>query len=183
MEIEKTLIDGLAIIKPEKFSDERGIFMEIYSEKKYLENKIINKSVQINYSHSKKSVLRGLHYQINQTQGKIVQAINGVIFDVGIDLRKNSSTYGEQFSIELDSSEGLQVYFPPGIAHGFCVLSEYADIIYQCDEYYSPKDEYGVHWADPELNIDWPCSEPIISKKDQALLTLDQIPLDKLPSV
>jgi dTDP-4-dehydrorhamnose 3,5-epimerase len=183
MQIEKTNIDGVSIIRVDKFPDERGMFMELYSEEKYLAHQLMGKSIQINFSHSEKSVLRGLHYQIEHSQGKILQVVSGTIFDVGLDLRRDSLTFGKYFSIELNSKDSLQVFFPPGIAHGFCVLSDYADIIYQCDQYYNPSDEYGVLWNDPDLEIDWPINNPIISNKDQQYETLVNIPIDKLPVI
>ena len=177
----KTNIDGVIVLKPSVYRDGRGIFMELYSQKKYFSHGITEKCVQQNYSHSKKNVLRGLHYQVKKPQGKIIQVINGTIFDVGVDIRRNSPTYGHSFSIQLDDKDYRQVYFPPGIAHGFCVVSEYADVVYQCTEFYDPDDENGVLWSDPALEIDWPITDPIISNRDQSYKKLCDISPKMLP--
>ena len=181
MNIETTNIDGVIILKPEKYDDDRGFFTELYSIRKYTSNIIPKKSIQFNFSHSNKSVLRGLHFQIQKPQAKIVQVLNGTIFDVGVDLRKNSPTFGKHFSIEMNQNDCFQVYFPPGIAHGFCVLSDYADVMYHCSEYYFPEDENGIVWDDPDLGINWPIEKPIVSAKDQSFQRLSNLNPDKYP--
>ena len=183
MDIENTNIDGVIVIKPQKFEDERGFFTELYTQRKYLSNNIPEESVQFNFSHSKQNVLRGLHFQMQKPQGKIVQVLNGTIFDVGVDIRRNSSTFGKYFSMELNHIDCFQVYFPPGIAHGFCVLTDSADVIYQCTDYYYPDDENGIVWNDPDLKIDWPIDNPIVSSKDQAFERLSRLKSDKYPKV
>ena len=183
MDIENTNIDGVIVIKPQKFEDERGFFTELYTQRKYLSNNIPEESVQFNFSHSKQNVLRGLHFQMQKPQGKIVQVLNGTIFDVGVDIRRNSSTFGKYFSMELNHIDCFQVYFPPGIAHGFCVLTDSADVIYQCTDYYYPDDENGIIWNDPDLKIDWPIDNPIVSSKDQAFERLSILKSDKYPKV
>lgn len=183
MDIENTNIDGVIVIKPQKFEDERGFFTELYNQRHYLSNNIPEESVQFNFSHSKQNVLRGLHFQMQKPQGKIVQVLNGTIFDVGVDIRRNSSTFGKYFSMELNHIDCFQVYFPPGIAHGFCVLTDSANVIYQCTDYYYPDDENGIIWNDPDLKIDWPIDNPIVSSKDQAFERLSRLKLDKYPKV
>ena len=183
MDIENTNLDGVIVIKPQKFEDERGFFTELYTQRKYLSNNIPEESVQFNFSHSKQNVLRGLHFQMQKPQGKIVQVLNGTIFDVGVDIRRNSSTFGKYFSMELNHIDCFQVYFPPGIAHGFCVLTGSADVIYQCTAYYYPNDENGIIWNDPDLKIDWPIDNPIVSSKDQAFERLSRLKSDKYPKV
>jgi dTDP-4-dehydrorhamnose 3,5-epimerase len=183
MDIENTNLDGVIVIKPQKFEDERGFFTELYTQRKYLSNNIPEESVQFNFSHSKQNVLRGLHFQMQKPQGKIVQVLNGTIFDVGVDIRRNSSTFGKYFSMELNHIDCFQVYFPPGIAHGFCVLTGSADVIYQCTDYYYPNDENGIIWNDPDLKIDWPIDNPIVSSKDQAFERLSRLKSDKYPKV
>ena len=183
MDIENTNIEGIIVIKPQKFEDERGFFTELYTQRKYLSNNIPEESVQFNFSHSKHNVLRGLHFQMQKPQGKIVQVLNGTIFDVGVDIRRNSSTFGKYFSMELNHIDCFQVYFPPGIAHGFCVLTDSADVIYQCTDYYYPDDENGIVWNDPDLKIDWPIDNPIVSSKDQAFERLSRLKSDKYPKV
>ena len=183
MNVETTNIEGVIVIKTKKFHDERGFFTELYSQRNYVSEVIPEKSVQFNFSHSKKDVLRGLHFQIQKPQGKIVQVLNGTIFDVGVDVRKNSPTFGDFFSIEMSHNDCYQIYFPPGIAHGFCVLSDYADVMYHCTEYYYPDDENGILWNDPNLNINWPIDKPIVSKKDQSFQKLSNLHLDKHPQI
>ena len=183
MDIENTNIDGVIVIKPQKFEDERGFFTELYNQRQYLSNNIPEESVQFNFSHSKQNVLRGLHFQMQKPQGKIVQVLNGTIFDVGVDIRRNSSTFGKYFSMELNHIDCFQVYFPPGIAHGFCVLTDSANVIYQCTDYYYPDDENGIIWNDPDLKIDWPIDNPIVSSKDQAFERLSRLKSDKYPKV
>jgi len=183
MDIENTNLDGVIVIKLQKFEDERGFFTELYTQRKYLSNNIPEESVQFNFSHSKQNVLRGLHFQMQKPQGKIVQVLNGTIFDVGVDIRRNSSTFGKYFSMELNHIDCFQVYFPPGIAHGFCVLTDSADVIYQCTDYYYPDDENGIIWNDPDLKIDWPIDNPIVSSKDQAFERLSRLKSDKYPKV
>ena len=183
MKIEKTDIEGVIVIKTQKYHDSRGFFTELYSQRRYVSEIIPNKPVQFNFSHSKKDVLRGLHFQIQKPQGKIVQVLSGTIFDVGVDVRKNSPTFGSYFSIELNHNDSYQVYFPAGIAHGFCVLSDYANVMYHCSDYYYPNDENGIIWNDPDLDIDWPIEKPIVSKKDQSFQRLHNLNSDKYPKI
>ena len=165
MQVSKTPIDGLLIIEPKVFADPRGVFYEVYSESKYNEHGI-SRFVQDNHSVSKQGVLRGLHYQVNSGQDKLVRVTQGEIFDVAVDIRKQSPTYGKWWGLSLSETNNLQLYIPVGFAHGFCVLSESAEVLYKCSDYYSPEDERGILWNDPDLAIDWPIKDPILSEKD-----------------
>ena len=165
MQVSKTPIDGLLIIEPKVFADPRGMFYEVYSESRYNEHGIPC-FVQDNHSVSKKGVLRGLHYQVNSGQDKLVRVTQGEIFDVAVDIRKQSPAYGKWWGLSLSETNNLQLYIPVGFAHGFCVLSESAEVLYKCSDYYSPEDERGILWNDPDLAIDWPVKDPILSEKD-----------------
>ena len=165
MQVSKTPIDGLLVIEPKVFADPRGMFYEVYSENRYNEHGI-PRFVQDNHSVSKKSVLRGLHYQVNSGQDKLVRVTQGEIFDVAVDIRKQSPTYGKWWGLSLSETNNLQLYIPVGFAHGFCVLSESAEVLYKCSDYYSPENERGILWNDPDLAIDWPVKDPILSEKD-----------------
>ena len=165
MQVSKTPIDGLLIIEPKIFADPRGMFYEVYSENRYEEHGIPC-FVQDNHSVSKKGVLRGLHYQVNPGQGKLVRVTRGEVFDVAVDIRKQSPTYGKWWGLSLSETNNFQLYIPIGLAHGFCVLSELAEVLYKCSDYYSPENERGILWNDPDLAIDWPIKDPILSEKD-----------------
>ncbi len=170
MEIIKTAIPDVLILKPKVFGDERGFFMETYRQSWLSELGIESAFVQDNHSTSIKGVLRGLHYQLQQPQGKLVRVISGDVFDVAVDLRKNSATFGQHVATVL-SAENKEIFWvPPGFAHGFLVLSEKAEFVYKCTTYYAPNDEHSILWNDPELNIPWPLDdigEPNLSVKDQ----------------
>jgi len=165
MQVSKTPIDGLLTIEPKIFADPRGMFYEVYSESKYEEHGI-SCFVQDNHSISKKGVVRGLHYQVNPGQNKLVRVTRGEIFDVAVDIRKQSPTYGKWWGLSLSETNNFQLYIPIGFAHGFCVLSELAEVLYKCSDYYSPENERGILWNDPDLAIDWPVKDPILSEKD-----------------
>ena len=165
MQVSKTPIDGLLTIEPKIFADPRGMFYEVYSENRYEEHGIPC-FVQDNHSVSKKGVLRGLHYQVNPGQGKLVRVTRGEVFDVAVDIRKQSPTYGKWWGLSLSEPNKFQLYIPIGFAHGFCVLSESAEVLYKCSDYYSPENERGILWNDPDLAIDWPVKDPILSEKD-----------------
>ncbi len=170
------------LIQPQVFQDDRGCFFETFQTKRYQEIGINELFVQDNYSISKKNTLRGMHYQLQHPQGKLVGVTAGVVFDVVIDIRKNSPTFGEWTGFELDAQKYAQVYIPPGFAHGFCVLSDWASFYYKCTDFYRPDDDHGVLWCDEQLNIPWPLdTQPILSAKDQKYLSLNQIPTDLLP--
>ena len=180
MEAEFTPLEGVIIIKPDIHKDDRGFFTETYSKDKYFSLGIKEEFVQDNYSRYKKNTLRGLHYQINKPQGKLVRVVNGKVLDVAVDVRKDSKTFGQYFSIFLDDINFYQLYMPPGIAHGFCVISEFVDFEYKCTDFYSPKNEKGVLWSDPDINIDWPVENPIVSLKDSTFNKLKDISKNEL---
>jgi dTDP-4-dehydrorhamnose 3,5-epimerase len=173
-----TEIEGVKIIEPTVFGDSRGYFMETYSEKEFAENGIDVKFVQDNESRSKKGVLRGLHFQKQNPQGKLVRVIEGEVFDVAVDLRKASKTFGKWVGVTLSAENKRQFYIPEGFAHGFAVLSETATFVYKCTRFYAPGDEGGLMWNDPQIGIQWPVSEdfkPLLSEKDTKNPTLDKL--------
>ena len=170
MNIIKTPIEGLLIIEPKVFGDERGYFFESYSERDFTEAVGPVKFVQDNESKSRYGVLRGLHFQKEPyAQAKLVRVVSGAVLDVAVDLRKGSPTFGRHFSVELTGENHRQFFIPKGFAHGFCVLSEEVVFQYKCDEFYHPEAEGGIAWNDPDLAIDWrlPASDLILSPKDQ----------------
>ena len=165
---KETKIKGVYIIEPEVFGDNRGYFMETYRKEEFDNAGLKYNFVQDNQSKSKKGVLRGLHYQRKYPQAKLVRVISGEVFDVAIDLRKNSPTYGQWVGEILSCENKKMLMVPRGFAHGFMVLSETAEFIYKCDEVYHPEDEGGIMWNDPEVGIKWPSDiEPLLSEKDQ----------------
>ena len=172
MEIIKTPIPDLVIIKNRVFEDARGYFFETYNEKTFIENGITTKFVQDNRSKSSYGVIRGLHYQLNpHSQAKLVSVVLGKVFDVAVDLRRDSPTFGQWYGVELSDENYLQFLIPQGFAHGFSVLSETAVFSYKCDDFYSPQSEGGIFYNDPALNIDWriPAEKAIVSEKDLKL--------------
>jgi dTDP-4-dehydrorhamnose 3,5-epimerase len=177
----ETVLPGVLIIEPKAFGDERGFFLETYQARRYQEAGIAQFFVQDNHSRSRRGVLRGLHYQLRQPQGKLVQVTRGEVFDVAVDVRLGSPTFGRCASAMLDDREHRQLYIPPGFAHGFCVLSEAADVIYKCTDYYHAESEQGILWDDPQLAIDWPLREVQLSSKDAANPPLAELPSDRLP--
>lgn len=179
MKIHSAPLQGLLIIEPKLFSDDRGYFYESHQDKRYLEAGI-PPLVQDNISRSKQHTLRGLHYQLPQSQGKLVWVTRGKVWDVMVDIRRSSPTFKKWFALTLSDDEPRQIYIPPGFAHGFCVLSDEADFCYKCTDYYAPQTEQGILWNDPALAIDWPVSSPLLSPKDIAYPTLNEIAHDKL---
>ena len=171
----------IVIIEPDVFGDGRGYFLESYQEKRYREYGISVKFVQDNLSFSKKGVLRGLHYQLPKEQAKLVQVVKGEIFDVMVDIRKGSPTFGQWTSVVLSDENKRQVFVPTGFAHGFCVLSDTAYVMYKCSDYYTPQSEGGVLWSDPDIGIEWPVRDPILSEKDAAYPVLGEIAEERLP--
>ncbi|MEA5576905.1 dTDP-4-dehydrorhamnose 3,5-epimerase [Anabaena sp. UHCC 0451] len=169
MKVVKTDIADVLIIEPQVFGDERGFFYESYNEKTFLEKVGISSHfVQDNHSRSIKNVLRGLHYQIQQPQGKLVRVVVGSVFDVAVDLRKSSATFGQWVGVYLSAENKHQFWIPPGFAHGFLVLSEYAEFLYKTTDYYAPQYDRTLLWNDPDLAISWPIQdEPIVSAKDK----------------
>ena len=172
----KTSIEGVYIIEPMIFGDDRGYFMETYHAEEFKEAGLDLNFVQDNQSKSKKGVLRGLHFQYTKPQGKLVRALKGVVFDVAVDLRKNSPTYGKWEGILLSEENKKQFYVPEGFAHGFVVLSDDAEFTYKCTDFYDPEDEGGILWNDPSIAIDWPIgvNEVILSEKDKKWKTLKE---------
>lgn len=155
------------VIEPDVFGDNRGFFMEMYHRKKFEKQGINADFVQDNRSLSKKGSLRGLHYQLGRPQGKLVWALKGEVFDVAVDIRKNSPTFGRWTGTILTGENNTSLYIPPGYAHGFCVLSEEAEFFYKCTDFYSPEHERCIRWNDPDLAIGWPLKQPVLSEKDR----------------
>jgi dTDP-4-dehydrorhamnose 3,5-epimerase len=166
MKVIETKIPGVLIIEPKVFGDSRGFFLESFHADRYAEYGIESNFVQDNYSRSSKGVLRGLHCQKQYPQGKLVSVTSGSVFDVAVDIRQDSSTFGQWVGITLSADDHKQFYIPPGLAHGFCVLSDTADFQYKCTDYYHPEDEASIRWNDPDIGIEWNISEPILSEKD-----------------
>lgn len=156
----------IIIIEPELFQDDRGYFTEMYHRAKFENAGIKENFVQDNRSHSRQGTIRGLHYQLGRPQGKLIWTLSGKVFDVAVDIRRKSPTFGKWLGIMLSSENKKSVYIPPDFAHGFCVLSEEAEIFYKCTEFYSPENERTIRWDDPELAIEWPIENPILSDKD-----------------
>jgi len=176
MEVTKTKLAGVVIIKPKVFGDERGFFVESYNYQRYQQEAGITLPfVQDNRSHSQKGVLRGLHFQKTHPQGKLVSVTQGAVYDVAVDIDPKSATFGQYVAVELTAENHLQLYVPPGYAHGFCVLSDTADFTYKCTDYYHPEDEGGLAWDCPDIAIEWPISNPQLSSKDQQNMTLAQM--------
>ncbi|KMT64643.1 dTDP-4-dehydrorhamnose 3,5-epimerase [Catenovulum maritimum] len=177
MKVIQTAIKDVLIIEPKVFGDQRGFFLETFQAKRYQELcGITTPFVQDNHSRSQKNVLRGLHFQKTKPQGKLVRVVQGEVFDVAVDIRKDSPTYGQWAGIILSEDNKRQLWVPPGLAHGFIVLSETADFEYKCTDYYDPSDEGCLAWDDPTINIEWPqgiC--PQLSEKDKLGLKLEQL--------
>jgi dTDP-4-dehydrorhamnose 3,5-epimerase len=174
-------LPGVLLIEPMVFSDERGFFMETFHAKKYAEAGIPGPFVQDNLSHSRRGTLRGLHYQLKNPQGKLVYVVKGEILDVAVDIRKGSPHFRRWTGNLLSEHNKQQLYIPEGFAHGFCVLSETADVIYKCTDFYTPGDEYGIFWADESIDIVWPMETPLLSEKDKKNPLLEDIPDELLP--
>jgi len=167
---QKLEISEVILVDAKSFSDERGFFLESFKESVFASNGIDTKFVQDNFSHSVKGVLRGLHYQKKpKAQAKLVTALRGEIFDVAVDIRKDSSTYGRWVGEILSENNHKLLYIPEGFAHGFCVLSKEADVLYKVNQEYSPENEKGIVWNDPDIDIAWPTAKPILSEKDSKL--------------
>ena len=181
MRIISTSLPGVLILEPIVFGDKRGFFMEIYNRKAHAEAGIQLSFVQDNLSHSAKGTLRGLHYQLRHVQAKLIQVVRGEIFDVAVDIRRGSPNFGKWAGVQLSEKNRRQVFIPQGFAHGFCVISEMADVVYKCTDLYAPNDEGGILWSDPGLAIDWPIVEPLLSDKDRQLPCLVDIPTERLP--
>lgn len=169
-EFEKLKLDGLVLVKPRVFRDDRGFFIESYKKRDFALAGLPGEFVQDNHSRSSKGVLRGLHYQRGAAaQGKLVRCLSGAILDVGVDLRRGSPAFGKWEAAELTAENAHMLYVPPGFAHGFLVLSGTAEILYKCTAEYSPADEGGIIWNDPEIGVRWPVKDPLLSGRDAAL--------------
>jgi dTDP-4-dehydrorhamnose 3,5-epimerase len=178
-----TAIEGVLILEPKVFGDERGFFMESYNRRAFAQATGLEIDfVQDNHSRSKKGVLRGLHYQIQQPQGKLVRVVSGAVFDVAVDIRRSSPTFGRWVGVELTAANQRQLWVPPGLAHGFVVLSDSADFLYKTTDYYAPQFERSILWNDPAIGINWPLAAhgiaaPLLSDKDRAGVPLAQAEL------
>ena len=177
MKISETELPGVLLLEPKRFGDDRGFFMELFHAKRYTEAGIPGPFVQDNFSRSAKGILRGLHFQQPHAQGKLVQVFAGTVYDVAVDIRRGSPTFGKWVGVELSADNRRQLWVPAGFAHGFCVLSESADFHYKCTELYSPASEHGIACNDPDLGIPWPVKSPLLSPKDSAAPRLKDAPV------
>jgi len=178
MKVINTKINDVKIIEPDVYGDERGFFMETWQQDKFDKLVATRRFVQDNHSKSKKGILRGLHYQTENTQGKLVRVTSGEVFDVAVDLRVNSPTLGQWVSVILSAENKRQLWVPEGFAHGFYVTSESAEFVYKCTDLYNPNKEISLAWNDPTLDIDWPINKDIsLSEKDKQGLSFDKAPL------
>jgi dTDP-4-dehydrorhamnose 3,5-epimerase len=178
---EPTPLPGVRLFMPQAFGDARGFFMEFYHQRNYAAFGPMPPLVQDNFSRSSQGVLRGLHYQLPHAQAKLITVLRGAIFDVAVDIRRGSPTFGQWTGHELNEENHHQLYVPEGFAHGFCVLSEKVDVLYKCSDYYAPSAEHGLRWDDPDLAIAWPGGAPLLSARDQNHPRLKDIPPDDLP--
>ena len=179
MKISPTKISEVLVLEPDVYADERGYFMETFRSSYLNEHGVELNFVQDNQSKSRIGTLRGLHYQLKFPQGKLVRVISGTVFDVAVDIRENSSTFGKWVGETLSAENRKQLWVPPGFAHGFLVLSQSAELFYKCTEYYHPEDDHSLLWNDPAVGIEWPLQnrEPILSEKDRIAQCLSQIPV------
>ena len=186
VKITPTRIPDVLLIEPDVFGDARGFFMESWHAQKFAAQGLDVSFVQDNHSRSGQGVLRGLHYQLEQPQGKLVSVVCGSVFDVAVDIRKGSPSFGQWVGAELSGDNQRQFYVPAGFAHGFCVLSESADFLYKCTDFYAPHDEHGILWNDPAIGIDWPGEDFRVSDKDAGNSVLrdmtDRLPNYEVPS-
>ncbi len=180
MNVIRPEIPGLLVIEPKVFGDARGFFLESYNQKRYEDAGLAAHFVQDNLSFSRRGILRGMHFQNPNAQGKLLQVLQGEVFDVAVDIRRSSPTFGKWFGLILSAENKKQFFVPPGFAHGFAVLSETALFFYKCTELYSPKDEVAIRWDDPDIGIKWPIESPQLSERDSKALRLKDVPADKL---
>jgi len=174
VKVQPTILPGVLIIEPRVFKDERGFFLESFQQERYQKIGIKQPFVQDNRSRSRQGVLRGLHFQRRCPQGKLVSVSYGKIWDVAVDIDPTSPYFTQYVAVELSDSNHRQLWLPPGYAHGFCVLSDWADVHYRCTDYYQSEDESGLIWSDAQLAIDWPIKQPILSERDKNLPSLKQ---------
>ncbi len=182
MKVVETKLPGVLIVEPDRFGDARGFFQEIWHEGRYEEAGIRGPFVQDNLSLSAHGVLRGLHFQNPNAQGKLVYVLQGEAFDVAVDIRPGSPTFGKWTGVTLSGDNGRQFYIPPGFAHGFCVTGETALFAYKCTDFYNPRTEGAIRWNDPAIGIDWPVSDPVVSAKDGDAPLLAEINSARLPA-
>lgn len=182
MKIIKTHLPGVIVFEPKVFGDTRGFFLETYREDVLQDAGITAHFVQDNHSRSTRGVLRGLHYQMTQPQGKLVRVTSGAVFDVAVDIRQGSPTFGQWYGAQLDEDSMRMMYIPHGYAHGFVVLSDVADFLYKCTDYYHPQSEQGIAWNDPDIGIDWPISDVSLSEKDKTNVQLKDQLAERLPT-
>lgn len=182
MQIRTTALDGVLVIEPEVHGDERGYFMESWSRQRYLDAGLTGEFVQDNLSRSAAGVLRGLHFQFPRVQGKLVQVLEGRVYDVAVDIRRGSPSFGRWVGVELDARSKRQFWVPPGFAHGFCVLDDAAVFAYKCTDYYDPAGDYSIRFDDPAIGIEWPIDSPSLSAKDEQARCLADVPEALLPS-
>jgi dTDP-4-dehydrorhamnose 3,5-epimerase len=181
MKITKTPLPGVLLLEPKLHGDSRGFFLETWREDALRELGINGRFVQDNHSRSTRGILRGLHYQLTQPQGKLVRVATCAVYDVVVDVRKGSPTFGQWYGNTLDEESMRMMYIPPGFAHGFVVLSDVADFIYKCTDYYHPESEQGILWNDPGIGIEWPISDVQLSEKDSNNPLLQDQPQERLP--
>ncbi|WP_369930791.1 dTDP-4-dehydrorhamnose 3,5-epimerase [Xanthomonas sp. NCPPB 2632] len=183
MKFVETSLPGCIVIEPQVFGDSRGFFYESYNEAKYREAGIDRRFVQSNVSRSARGVLRGLHYQWPHPQGKLVSVLEGEVYDVAVDIRRGSPTFGQWAGVMLTAENHRHFWIPEGFAHGFCVVSEHATFSYQCTDLYDAKADGAVRWDDPAVGIDWPLTDPLLSDKDSKAPLLADVPVDRLPGL
>ena len=175
MRVLPTDLPGVLVVEPDVFRDPRGYFLETFHERKYREAGIPHGFVQDNQSRSLRGTLRGMHAQLKKPQGKLIRAVHGEIFDVAVDIRPDSPTFGKWTAATLSADNFRQMFIPPGFAHGFCVLSDSAEIAYKCTDFYDRQDEIGFRWNDPSVGIRWPVGDPLLSERDAALPALAEL--------
>ncbi|WP_026289924.1 dTDP-4-dehydrorhamnose 3,5-epimerase [Thioalkalivibrio sulfidiphilus] len=180
MEVSKTPIDGVLVIEPKVFGDHRGYFTELWNQSRYTKIGLFEQFVQDNLSYSRKGVLRGLHFQNPNPQGKLVYVLQGEVFDVAVDIRLGSPTFGQWYGVTLSAENHRQFYIPPGLAHGFCVTSDEALFAYKCSDHYNPEAEGTLLWDDPDIGIPWPTEAPQLADKDRQGMRLRDLPQDRL---
>lgn len=183
MRVEQTGLDGLLLIEPKVFGDDRGFFLENFQRDRYREAGIVDDFIQDNHSRSVGGVLRGMHFQVQRPQAQMVTVMHGRIFDVAVDLRQNSKTFKKWFGAEMSDKGPRQIYMAPGFAHGFCVLSDVADLHYKVSRFYDHADEGGLLWSDSEIGIKWPIDVPFVAPRDAAFPLLRSIDRASLPQV
>lgn len=181
MRLIETSLEDVVIVEPDVHHDHRGCFMELYQRKRYEDYGLTREFVQDNVTVSNRHTLRGLHFQVTQPQAKLVQVLDGEVYDVVVDVRRGSADFGRWASVVLSGENRRQLFIPEGYAHGFYVFSESAILHYKCSAFYNPRDEQGLLWSDPSLNIPWPTQKPVLSEKDNNNPPLAQIPVERLP--